>query len=138
MTSDGKWILYNNVERKWLWCKWNEPRPITPKAGLHPNNVMWVHGGLEGSSPLGAPSRKTINSNKYCFRLDQLNAALNKKRLELANRKCKIFHQDNTRPHVSLMAKTVTAWLGSSDSSTVFTRHCSFRFPFILVFTKFS
>ena len=100
MTSDGKWILYNNVERKWLWCKRNEPRPITPKAGLHPNNVMWVHGGLEGSSPLGAPSRKTINSNKYCFRLDQRNTALNKKRLELANRKCKIFHQDSARLYV--------------------------------------
>ena len=26
-------------------------------------------------------------------------------------------------------AKTVTAWLGSSDSSTTFTRHCIFRFP---------
>ena len=33
-------------------------------------------------------------------------------------------------------AKTVTAWLGSSDSSTGFTRHCTFRFPFILVFTN--
>jgi len=35
-------------------------------------------------------------------------------------------------------AKTVVPWLGSSNSSAVFTRHCTFEFPFILVFTKFS
>ena len=34
-------------------------------------------------------------------------------------------------------AKTVTAWLGSTDSSTVFTSHCTFGFLCILVFTKF-
>ena len=35
-------------------------------------------------------------------------------------------------------AKTVTAQLGSSDSTSIFTRHCSFRFLFMLFFTKFS
>ena len=30
--------------------------------------------------------------------------------------------------------KTVIAWLGSSDSSTMFTIHCTFRFPCISVF----
>ena len=34
-------------------------------------------------------------------------------------------------------AETVTAWLGSSHSSTIFTRHCIFGFPFITVFAKF-
>jgi len=55
---------------------------------------------------------------------------------ELFNRKCIIFHQDNPIPNVSSMTrqKTVKAWLGSSDSLAVFTRHCTFRF----VFTKFS
>ena len=28
-------------------------------------------------------------------------------------------------------AKTVTAWLGSSDSPAIFTKHCTLRFPFI-------
>ena len=86
------------------------------------------------------PENQTINSNKYCLQLDQLKAALDEKHLELVNRKCITFHQDNVRPHVSLMTrqKTVTARLGRSDSSAVFTRHCTFGFPFILVFTKFS
>ena len=38
--GDEKWILYNNVERKRLWGKWNEPPQTTPKAGLHPKKVM--------------------------------------------------------------------------------------------------
>ena len=44
-----------------------------------------------------------INSNKYGSQLDQLKAVLDKKRLELVNRKCIIFHQDTPRRHVSLM-----------------------------------
>ena len=46
-----------------------------------------------------------INSNKYCSQLDQLKAALDEKRPELAKRKCIIFHQDNARAHVSLMTR---------------------------------
>ena len=46
-----------------------------------------------------------INSNKYHYRLDQLKAALDKKCLELVNRKHIIFHQDNARLHVSLMTR---------------------------------
>ena len=50
------------------------------------------------------PENQTINS-KYCSQLDQLKAALNKKCPELVNRKLIIFHQDNARPHVSLMTR---------------------------------
>ena len=77
--------------------------------------------GLEGSPLLQAPSGKPINSNKYRSQLNQLRAVLDKKCLELANWKCMIFHQDNARPHVYFddQAKTVTACLGSSDSSSV-------------------
>ena len=45
----------------------------------------------------------TINSNKYCFQLDQLKSnTQSEKLLELVNRKPIIFHQDNGRPYVSL------------------------------------
>ena len=76
-----------------------------------------------------------INSNKYCFQLDQLKAELDKKHLELVNRKHVILHQDNTKPHVSLM----TGHTLELDWEVLkFTRHCTFGFPFIVVFTKFS
>ena len=51
------------------------------------------------------PENQTINSNKYCSQLDQVKAALDEKRTDLVNRKCVILHQDNTRPHVSLMTR---------------------------------
>ena len=41
-----------------------------------------------------------------------MKAALDEKRLELVNRKRMIFHQDNTRPHVSLMTRQKLLQLG--------------------------
>ena len=55
---------------------------------------------------------QTINSNKYCSQLDQLKAALDEKRPELVNRERIIFHQDNARPHVSLMTRQKLLQLG--------------------------
>ena len=51
------------------------------------------------------PENQMINSNKYCSHLDQLKAALDEKHPELVNRKHIIFHQDNARPHASLMTR---------------------------------
>ena len=124
----------HNVEWKRSWGKQKEPPPTTPKASLHPKKVMlciwWDWKGVLYYELL--PENQTINSNKYCSQIDQLKAALDEKCPELVNRKCITFHQDNARPHVfDDQAKTVTAWLGSSDSSAIFTRHCTFRFPLI-------
>ena len=58
------------------------------------------------------PENQTINSKKYCSQLDQLKAALDEKPPELVNRKCIIFHQDNARPHVSLMTRQKLLQLG--------------------------
>ena len=51
------------------------------------------------------PKNKTTHLNKYCSQLDQPKRALDEKYPELLNRKCIIFHQDNARPHVSLMTR---------------------------------
>ena len=58
------------------------------------------------------PENQTINSNKYCSQLDQLKAELDEKRPELVNRKRIIFHQDNAKPHVSLMTRQKLLQLG--------------------------
>ena len=114
VTGNEKWILYNNVERKRLWGKQNGPPPTTPKAGLHPKKVMlyiwWDWKGVLYYELL--PENQMIKSNKYCSQLDQLKAALEEKHLELINRKCIIFHQNNTRPHVSLMTRQKLLQLG--------------------------
>ena len=107
MTGDKKWILYNNVEWKRSWGKRNETPPTTPKPGLHPKKVMlcvwWDWKGVLCYELL--PENKTTNSNKHCSQLDQMKAALAEKRPELVNRKRIFFHQDNARPHVSLMIR---------------------------------
>ena len=114
MTGDEKWIQYNNVEQKRLWGKRNEPPSTSPKAGLHPKKVMlciwWDWKGVLYDELL--PENQTINSNEYCSQLDQLKAALDEKRPELVNRKRIIFHQDNTRLHVSLMTRQKLLQLG--------------------------
>ena len=53
-----------------------------------------------------------INFNKHCSQIDQLKAALDKKCLELVNRKHIIFHQDNARLHVSWMTRKKLLQLG--------------------------
>ncbi|GFV67472.1 histone-lysine N-methyltransferase SETMAR [Trichonephila clavipes] len=50
------------------------------------------------------PFPKPIFTKKvYCHQLDKLNDALQQIRSELINRKGVVFHQDNTRPHTSLV-----------------------------------
>ena len=112
--GDEKWILYNNVEQKRLRGKQNEPPQTTPKASIHPKNVMlciwWGWKGVLYYELL--PENQTINSNKYCSQLDQLKAALDEKHPELVNRKRIIFHQDNARLYVSLMTRQKLLQLG--------------------------
>ncbi|GFV73263.1 histone-lysine N-methyltransferase SETMAR [Trichonephila clavipes] len=45
---------------------------------------------------------QTLNSKFYCQQLDRLKLAINQKRPELANGRG-VFHQDNARPHRSLV-----------------------------------
>ena len=107
VTSNEKWILYNNVEWERSCGKWNEPPKPTPTASLNPKKVMlciWWDWKVVLYYEL-LPENQMINSSKYCSQLDQLKAALDEKHPELVNRKHIIFHQDNARPHASLMTR---------------------------------
>ena len=94
VTGDEKWIVYNNVVRKRSWGKRDEPPLPTPKAGLHSKKVMlcvwWDWKGILYYELL--PQNQTINSDRYCSQLDQLDAAIKEKRPESANRKGVVFH----------------------------------------------
>ena len=104
---------YNNVKWKRSWGKRNEPPPTIPKASIHPKKVMCIWWDWKGVLYYELlPENQMINSNKYCSQLDQPKAALDEKRLELVNRKCIIFHQDNARPGVSLMTRQKLLQLG--------------------------
>ncbi|GFV49148.1 histone-lysine N-methyltransferase SETMAR [Trichonephila clavipes] len=78
----------------------------TRKIGLRlTNSTVYDHlKGLGLSSKLDfLPDNTTINSEVYCHQLDKLNDAFQQKRSELINRKGVVFHQDNARPHTSLV-----------------------------------
>lgn len=106
VTGDETWIFYENVHRKRTWCKDNKPSTVA-KAGLHPKKVLlsiwWDWKGVIFYELL--PQGETINSSKYCHQLDQLKAAIAKKRPELTNRRGVVFHHDNARPHIALAVR---------------------------------
>ncbi|GFV87233.1 histone-lysine N-methyltransferase SETMAR [Trichonephila clavipes] len=51
------------------------------------------------------PYDQTLNSDTYYQQLDHLKLAVYQKRQELANRRGVVFHQDNARPHTSVVTR---------------------------------
>ncbi|XP_018350293.1 PREDICTED: histone-lysine N-methyltransferase SETMAR-like [Trachymyrmex septentrionalis] len=98
ITGDEKWVVYNNVKRKRSWSKKHEPAQSTSKADIHQKKLL--------------PDNTTINSEVYCHQLDKLNDSFKQKRPELINRKGIVFHQDNARPHTSLVTRQKLLQLG--------------------------
>ncbi|GFU52258.1 putative DD34D transposase [Trichonephila clavipes] len=48
---------------------------------------------------------QTLNSGIYCQQLDRLKLVTDQKRPALANRRGVVFHQDNVRPHMSVVIR---------------------------------
>ena len=112
-------------------AKWTTTNHTKDQSSSQKGDVVYME-GLERSPLLWAPSGKCmINSNNYCSKLDPLKAVLNEKHPELVNRKLIIFHQDKTRPHVSLMTRQKLLQLGCSSEVSIhllYNRHCTFGF----------
>ena len=81
------------------WTTMTHAKDLSSSKG---GDVVWDWKGAFSYELL--PENQMINSNKCCSQLDQLKVALDE-HLELVNRKCIIFHQNNARPHVSLMTR---------------------------------
>lgn len=105
ITGDKKWVIYNNVKRKRSWSKKDGPAQTISKVDIHQKKVMlsvwWDFKGIVVFKLL--PDNTTINSEVYCHQLDKMNDELQQKRSELINRKGVLFHQDNAKPHTSLV-----------------------------------
>ncbi|GFX12538.1 putative DD34D transposase [Trichonephila clavipes] len=48
---------------------------------------------------------QTLNSDIYCQRLDTLKLEIDQKQPKLANRRGVMFHQDNAKPHTSVVTR---------------------------------
>ena len=117
------------------------PPPTMPKPSLLPKKVMlyiwWDWKGVLYCEVF--LKNQKINSSKYCFLFDQLKTAwwiasrISEQKmhnLPSGNHKTAYFFDDQE--------KIFSTWLGNSESSAIFTKHYTFKFPFISVFTKFS
>ncbi|XP_025264307.1 histone-lysine N-methyltransferase SETMAR-like [Camponotus floridanus] len=113
ITGDEKWVVYNNVKRKRSWTKKDEPAQSTSKADIHKKKVMLsISWDFKGIVFLSFYRTTTINSEVYCHQLDKLNDSLKQKRSKLIKRKGIVFHQDNARPHTSLVTRQKLLQLG--------------------------
>ena len=100
--------------RKRSWSKRDEPAHSTLKADIHRKKVMLsVWRGFKGIVYFKLLSRnQTINSNIYCRQLMKLVKEIKEKRPELETHKDVILHQDNARPHISLVTRKKLLELG--------------------------
>ncbi|GFT10405.1 histone-lysine N-methyltransferase SETMAR [Trichonephila clavipes] len=85
VTGGEKWAKYSNTVRKPSWSKRGVAAQTMAKPGL--------------------TSRKgqTLRSDIYCQQLNRLKLVTDQKRPELANRRGVVLHQDNVRPHTSVV-----------------------------------
>ena len=114
ITGDEKWVTYDNVKRKRSWSKGSEPAQTVAKPGLTARKVLlcvwWDWQGIIHHELL--PYGQTLNSDLYCQQLDRLKEAIDQKRPALANRRGIVFHQDNARPHTSIVTRQKLRELG--------------------------
>ena len=114
VTGDEKWVTYDNVKRKRSGSKSGEAAQTVAKPGLMARKVLlcvwWDWQGIIHYELL--TYGQTLNSDLYCQQLDRLNTALMQKRPSLINRGRIVFHQDNARPHTSLVTRQQLRELG--------------------------
>lgn len=114
ITSDEKWVTYENVIHKKAKLLPGQEIPSVPRPNIHQKKQMlsiwWDRRGPIHWELL--ESQKTINSDVYSEQLDRLDAEIKKKRPSVANRKGVLLQHDNARPHVSMKTRQKFQELG--------------------------
>ncbi|GFW43576.1 histone-lysine N-methyltransferase SETMAR-like [Trichonephila clavipes] len=92
------------------------PRPGSPVV----ENVDKITEIIEVDWHELLPHGQTLNSDLYCQQLDRLKLEIDQKWPELANKRGVVFHQDNARPHTSVVTRQNLWELGwEVNASTV-------------------
>lgn len=111
VTSDEKWIQYDNTTRKRQWLHPGETPKPTPKPDIHGKKVMlcvwWNSKGLVYFEVLD--SGQTVTADLYQGQLDRVNQALRRQGVDTASTK---FLHDNARPHVAKITSQKIEELG--------------------------
>ncbi|GBO23604.1 Histone-lysine N-methyltransferase SETMAR [Araneus ventricosus] len=108
VTSDERWLYYNNTSRKEGWSAPGESAGSVARRDLINKKVLlciwWDCRGIIYKEYL--KSCQIINSAIYSSMLIEVRNAIREKRRNEFRRKVVLFHQDSARPHVS----TRTDW----------------------------
>lgn len=103
ITSDEKFVLYENPRRQSQWLSPGQAPIPTPKGDLHPRKILlcvwWDYRGIIYFELL--PQGKTVTAAVYCAQLDRLHKQLLIKRPALVNRNLVVYHCDNARGHTA-------------------------------------
>lgn len=114
VTSDEKWILYENPDRHGQWLSKGEIPIPTPRRPIHGKKCMlcvwWDWKGIVYWEVLDYG--QTVDSNYYCQQLDRLADALLHTRSALVNRQGVILLHDNAKPHTSKVTQQKIRKLG--------------------------
>lgn len=111
VTSDEKWIVYDNSGNQNQWLDRDQAPIGVPKPSQFQKKVMlcvwWSIHGIIHFELLN--SGQTVDSVLYCEQLDRVNRALVVKGFDLRNIR---FLHDNAKPHVSMMTQGKLEELG--------------------------
>lgn len=115
VTSDEKWIYFDNPKRKKSWIDPGQPSTSTAKQNIHSKKALlciwWDQKGVVFYELLN--NGETVDANRYKQQLIQMNTALKQKRPEWDKRHGKvILLHDNARPHVANSVKDTCKVLG--------------------------
>ncbi|GFX62227.1 histone-lysine N-methyltransferase SETMAR [Trichonephila clavipes] len=106
VTRDAKWVMCDNIVRKQSWSKRGEAPQTIDKPGLTARKVLlciwWNWKGIITYERV--PYGQTLNSD-ICQQLVRLKLATDQIRLELANRRSVVSHQNNARPQTSVVTR---------------------------------
>ena len=114
ITGDEKWILYENIKRKKVYCQPGTYASVIAKPILHQQKVMlclW----RDRKGPLYYKLLKlgqTTNTITYSNQPDKLNAAIKEKSPALANGEGIIYYHDNAKQHTALVTQQKLKELG--------------------------
>ncbi|GFX01378.1 histone-lysine N-methyltransferase SETMAR [Trichonephila clavipes] len=105
VTGVEKWVTYDNIVLNRSWSKCGEAAQTVTKPGLTSKKVLlciwYAWKGIIYYELL--PYGQTLNSEIYCQQLDRLKLVTDRTTARIANRRGVVFHQDNTKPHTSLV-----------------------------------
>ena len=111
VTSDEKWIFYDNRTRKRQWLSTNEDPKPTPKPDIHSKKtllcVWWSSRGLVHFEVL--KSRQTVNSELYSSQLHRVDQAIRSQGLEPSSIH---FLHDNAKSHTAKLTMEKIEELG--------------------------